>query len=344
MALLLSFLAIVVTRGVANRIGVSYGLSAGSSAIAMAFWPFLIATVVLAPAAIGAGLPGNWRTLALKGSVSVGLCQILFVLSQQWGSATFASIASALVPVVAGLLAFRTEPVSGRMAAGGALALSGAVMFAIAKSGASNGSEPFLAVLTATAALLTAAWFYLHNRTTAGAPPSLRGAVARVWPQLASSTVVLGAFGLTGGIGETTVSLWRLHLLVGVAGYAMPLMVSVWMLPRFGVALSTYTNYAIIPVTALASIAFLGASFSLTGWSALGVVLTGLWVSVGSGPTTRRDGRAVATRVGEKLLPLVTTGRLTTPRIQLTHGATPPTLSSSTLVIGPTKTRRSSQS
>jgi drug/metabolite transporter (DMT)-like permease len=278
-----AFVAVVLTRGVVNRIGVSFGLREGSSAIALSFWPFLAATVILAPFAFSKNRPrGKARALlALKGAVSVGLCQVLFVLSQQWGSATFASIASALVPIVAALLAARSEPVTRRMMLGGSLALGGAAAFAVARSGASGGERPLAAVAAATAALLTAAWFYLHNRSsTASAPPSLMDALARVWPQFLSSTVVLGVFGLFAGASRTTLSLWWLHALIGVVGYAAPLVISVWMLPRAGVALSTYTNYASIPATAVASIFMLDAQFSLIGWVSLAVVLTGLWVSL----------------------------------------------------------------
>lgn len=284
-ALIAAFLLIVLARGVVNRIGVSYGLRTGSSAAALAFWPFLAATVLLAPFAFSADRPRGttWRLLAVKGAVSVGLCQALFVLSQQWGSATFASIASALVPVLAALLVSRTEPLSRRTALGGGLALTGAVVFALARSGTSGGSRPLLAVLAATAALLTAAWFYLHNRQGHSSPaPTLSLALSRVWPQLLASTLVLGLFGSFTGTSHTTASLWWLHVLVGLIGYAAPLVVTVWLLPRTSVALATSTNYAAIPLTALASMMLLGAHFTLIGWIALAVVLTGLVVSLTS--------------------------------------------------------------
>lgn len=285
----IAFAVIVLSRGVVNRIGVSFGLREGSSAIALSFWPFLAATVILAPFAFSPGRPraAAWRLLALKGAVSVGLCQVLFVVSQQWGSATFASIASALVPVVAALMAARTEPVSRRVALGGVLALGGAVTFALVRSGATGGERPLAAVVAASAALLTAAWFYLHNRSHPGAAaPSLHDALSRVWPQLLSSTALLGVCALFAGGSQTTLSLWWLIVLVGVVGYAAPLVVSVWMLPRADVALATSTNYAIIPLTALASMVLLGAHFTAAGWAALGVVLIGLWVSLsGRGKT-----------------------------------------------------------
>ena len=259
----------------------------------MTFWPFFVATLLLAPFSLGAQRPAEWRKLALKGAVSVGVCQVLFVLTQQWGSATFASVASALVPVAATALSFRTEPVSRRGALGGVLALSGAIVFALAKSGTSSGERPLLAVLAASAALLTATWFYLHNRTAPQtAPPTLRACLARVWPQLASSTVVLAAFGMRGDLTETRLSAWWIHVVVGVLGYAMPLVLSVWMIPRTGVAVSTYTNYAIIPVTALASVAFLDATITPAAWLALGVVIAGLAVSREPNKAERRSTSA----------------------------------------------------
>jgi drug/metabolite transporter (DMT)-like permease len=298
-SIIAAFVFIVVSRGVVNRIGVSFGLREGSSAIALSFWPFLAATVILAPFAFSPGRPraAAWRLLALKGAVSVGLCQILFVLSQQWGSATFASIASALVPVVAALMAARTEPISRRVALGGALALGGAVTFALVRSGASGGERPLAAVVAASAALLTAAWFYLHNRSRPGAAaPSLHDALSRVWPQFLSSTVVLGVCALFAGGSQTSLSLWWLIVLIGVVGYAAPLVVSVWMLPRAGVALATSTNYAIIPLTALASMVLLGARFTAAGWASLGVVLIGLWVSLSGRGKTTTSTRPVSAR------------------------------------------------
>jgi drug/metabolite transporter (DMT)-like permease len=68
-------------------------------------------------------------------------------------------------------------------------------------------------------------------------------------------------------------------LLVGAVGYATPLAASVWMIPRFGMAASTYTNYACIPVTAFAAVLFTSDRFPPMGWMALGVVTAGLMVS-----------------------------------------------------------------
>ncbi len=280
-ALLAAFVFVVVSRGVVNRIGVQIGLRDGASGYDMVVWPFLALSVLLAPFGLSRHRPQGraFAVSAGKGAISVGACQVLFVFSQQWGSATFASIASATVPVVAALLVWRQEHVSLRMVAGGALAFTGAVAFALTKSPGSMGSQPLLAIGAASVAVLTASWFYIHNRST-GTAPTLTVTLARLWPQFASSAIVLTVVGSLSGALSSPVSLLPLHVLVGVVGYAAPLVVSVWMLPRAGVALATYTNYAAIPVTALASVLVLNAHIPFRAWAALVLVLAGLWVSL----------------------------------------------------------------
>lgn len=253
----------------------------GESALSMTFWPLLVAVVVLVPFAFSRYRPrGNeWWRLAAKGAVSVGVCQLLFSAAQLWGNATYASVASALVPVVASIAVIRSEPLSRRSALGGVVALGGAVWFALSREQSPLAGNASAAAVAAALAVATAAWFYLHNRGSRTARPSASEVMARLWPQLLAAALVTGVAAAGTGNAPVQPSRFGLYLLVGVVGYATPLALSVWMLPRFGMTTSTYANYACIPATAFATVLLTTDRFPLWGWAALGVVVTGLVVS-----------------------------------------------------------------
>jgi drug/metabolite transporter (DMT)-like permease len=200
--------------------------------LALTFWPLLMAVIVLAPWAFSRHRPrGEWWHLAARGAVSVGVCQMLFSAAQLWGNATYASVASALVPVVAAIAVARVEPLDRLAALGGAGALAGAVWFALARDQGPTGNPP-AAAAAAALAVATAAWFFLHNRGSRAAPPSVPEVLARLWPQLLGATAGTGVVAFASGSASARTSHLGLFLLVGAVGYATPLAASVWMIPR----------------------------------------------------------------------------------------------------------------
>lgn len=159
----------------------------------------------------------EWGITVLSGLLAVPVCQLAIVEGQRYLSPPIASLVVTFSPAIAAVLAFRSEPLSARQAAGFAVALGGVAVIVVlgAGSGAElSASDP----LKASIALLTPTSWALY--TLISRPLARRhGAVGPV-----ALAMIVGSIALlpllphaTEAIGDLSAThwLWLGYLVIG---------------------------------------------------------------------------------------------------------------------------------